>query len=99
MTVIIIQSYVFLHKKGLLHGPYNERYCNSFQTTINEAGLCYTFNNYNLGTKGMSEDGIFKVSKVEGCGRSKGLRLVVDSQKLAYKSKKVHKQKSTGKEI
>ena len=38
--------------KGLLHGPYNERYCNSFQTTINEAGLCYTFNNYNLGTKG-----------------------------------------------
>ena len=50
-------------------------------------------------SKGMSEDGIFKVSKVEGCGRSKGLRLVVDSQKLAYKSKKVHKQKSTGKEI
>ena len=39
-------------QKGLLHGPYNERYCNSFQTTINEAGLCYTFNNYNLGTKG-----------------------------------------------
>ena len=47
----------------------------------------------------MSEDGIFKVSNVEGCGRSKGLRLVVDSQKLSYKSKKVHKQKSTGKEL
>ena len=74
IIVIIIhkQIHVFLaHKKGLLHGPYNERYCNSFQTTINEAGLCYTFNNYNLGTKGMSEEGIFKVSKVEGCGRSK----------------------------
>ena len=25
-----------------------------------------------------------------------GLRLVVDSQKLSYKSKKVHKQKNTG---
>ena len=36
---------------------------------------------------------------LEGCGRSKGLRLVVDSQKLAYKSKKVHKQISTGKEV
>ena len=43
--------------------------------------------------------GIFKMSKLEGCGRSKGLRLVVDSQKLAYKSKKVHKQISTGKEV
>ena len=43
--------------------------------------------------------GIFKMSKVEGCGRSKGLLLVDDSRKLAYKSKKVHKQKSTGKEV
>ena len=43
--------------------------------------------------------GIFKMSKVEGCGRNKGLRLVIDSQNLAFKSKKVHKQKSTGKEV
>ena len=43
--------------------------------------------------------GIFKMSKIEGCGRSKGLYLVVDSQKLAYKSKKVHKHMSTVKEV
>ena len=48
----LLHKVISPQQKGLLHGPYNERYCNSFQTTINEAGLCYTFNNYNLGTKG-----------------------------------------------
>ena len=48
------------------------------------------------------------MSKVEVCGRSKSLRLgveshlrvvLVESQKIAYKSKKVHKHMSTGKEV
>ena len=32
---------------GILLREYSERYCNSFQTTFNEHGLCYTFNNVN----------------------------------------------------
>lgn len=79
---------------GESFGPYNEKYCNAFQTTINEEGLCYTFNNFNLGTSGISDedDKIFTVQKVPGCGKSKGFRVVVDSQRLAYKSKKLYGQ-------
>ena len=32
---------------GILLPEYGERYCNDFQTTFNEYGLCYTFNNVN----------------------------------------------------
>ena len=32
---------------GIVLPEYGERYCNSFQTTFNEYGLCYTFNNVN----------------------------------------------------
>ncbi len=32
---------------GILLPEYGERYCNAFQTTFNEYGLCYTFNNVN----------------------------------------------------
>ena len=35
------------------------------------------------------DDGIFKVQKVAGCGKNKGFRVVVDSQRLAYRSKQL----------
>ena len=35
-----------------------------------------------------NENAIFSVQKVPGCGKNKGFRVIVDSQMLAYKSKK-----------
>ena len=56
-----------------------------FQTTINEAGLCYTFNNYDLGmdSSASSRPSAISVRNVRGCGKRKGLRVVVDSRRLA----------------
>jgi hypothetical protein len=61
---------------------------------MNEDGLCYTYNNVDLGTKGMVvEDKNFEVQTVKGCGKNKGLRIVVDSHVLAGKSKQRYKSK------
>ena len=83
------------HIVGLSYGPYGERYCKDFQSTINEEGLCYTWNNVELGTSGMIEKGPFLIQKVKGCGKTRGFRLVVDSQKLNYRSKSKYLDKST----
>ena len=45
-----------------------------------------------MGTNGVSDDQVFKVQKVPGCGKSKGFRVVVDSQRLAYRSKQLFGQ-------
>ncbi len=59
---------------------YNEYFC--AQTTFNEMGLCYTFNNPNLGfDPDLTEDAI-KVRNVKGCGRKKGLSIIMDRHKL-----------------
>ncbi len=83
---------------GLKFGPYGERYCNSFQTTVNEVGLCYTINNVDLGTSGMYgpsgmgvSNPLYEVRKVQGCGKKKGFRIVVDSQRLFSAAKTVTK--------
>ena len=70
-------------RDGVKFGPYRELYCNDFQTTINEKGLCYTYNNYNLGMDPMAREEAFYIRQVKGCGKGKGLQLVVDSQKLS----------------
>ena len=44
----------------------------------------------------MQEDFPFQVKKVYGCGKTRGLRVVVDSQKLAYRAKRNYLKKSTG---
>lgn len=36
-------------EQGAYLSAYQEHYCNSFQTTFNEYGLCYTFNNADQG--------------------------------------------------
>ena len=34
--------------QGAQMGPYKERFCQSFQTTANEDGICYTYNNHEV---------------------------------------------------
>lgn len=65
-------------EEGLEYGPYKEHYCHAFQMTMNEKGLCYTYNNFNLGSDPTLGDEVVKVRNVKGCGKSKGLQLVVD---------------------
>lgn len=66
-------------------------FCRSFQTTYNDHGLCYTYNNIQLGLEskigGENRDGgdagsFFRIRKVTGCGKERGLQIAVDSQKL-----------------
>ncbi len=61
---------------GMPFGPYGERYCQEFQTTFNEYGLCYTYNNFDLDTNGIDLEGevIEDIKPTEGCGKKKGLR-------------------------
>ncbi len=63
---------------GLPFGPYGESYCDEFQTTFNEYGLCYTYNNFDLKTNGLNLEGerCGTVRKSEGCGKRKGLRYI-----------------------
>ena len=64
---------------GVPFGPYGESYCDAFQSTITEYGLCYTYNNEDLHTNGIYADRggditnqggagghAFKVSRIEG---------------------------------
>ena len=61
---------------------YQESYCNAFQTTFNELGICYTINNLDQGFDD-TKNGSRPLLKVKGCGKSKGLKLVLDSQRLS----------------
>ena len=70
---------------GVKLDPYTEHFCKGFQATINEVGLCYTYNNYDLGMDPDVDDEKANVRKVKGCGKKKGLRVVVDSHKFATK--------------
>ena len=54
--------------------PYQESYCKDFQTTFNEQGQCYSFNNVNLNVK--NPDNYVNIRNVTGCGRKRGLQLV-----------------------
>ena len=60
------------------------RFCNAFQTAFNDHGSCYTYNNVQLGFYGdlKSADEAIKIRNVTGCGKEKGLQLIVDNQKL-----------------
>lgn len=71
--------------EGLRFGPYGEQYCQGFQTTINEVGLCYSYNNYDLGKDPEAGPEAIQVRNVAGCGKKKGLQVIVDTQKLATK--------------
>ena len=69
----------------------NFSYCDQFQPTFNEAGLCYTLNNVDLGKfsatgrhKNVTSDD-FVVRNVKGCGKQRGLRVVIDSQTIRHK--------------
>ncbi|XP_059093651.1 uncharacterized protein LOC131888743 [Tigriopus californicus] len=68
---------------GIKYGPYDEHYCHSFQTTFNDHGLCYTFNNFDLGFDDRATNEAVQVRKVQGCGKSKGLRVIIDNHKFA----------------
>ena len=50
-------------------------YCKDFQTTFNEQGQCYSFNNVNLNVK--TPENFVNIRKVTGCGRKSGLQLVI----------------------
>ena len=72
--------------KGRPFGPYGDNYCEDFQPTFNENGLCYTYNNHELGMiafEGADADHraerSFQVRKVKGCGKKKGFTLIVDN--------------------
>ena len=75
---------------------YQENYCNSFQTTFNEHGLCYTFNNADQGLDDVNNhenpenSRFFGVRKVRGCGKKRGLQLVLDSQRMSSLIPKEH---------
>ena len=72
-------------KTSYMHA-YQESYCNAFQTTFNELGTCYTINNLDQGfdeDKGGPGSGARPLLQVKGCGKSKGLKLVLDSQRLS----------------
>ncbi len=69
-------------EEGVRHGPYGARYCDSFQTTFNEMGLCYTYNAGDLGIDPDLDEDAVKVRNVKGCGWKKGLSLIIDRQKL-----------------
>ena len=71
--------------EGIRVGPYGESYCKSFMPTINDRGQCYTYNNVNLHGDELYKD--FGIRTVQGCGKSKGLRLALDTHKLYEKSK------------
>eukprot|EP00094_Tigriopus_californicus_P011134 TCALIF_10745-PA protein Name:"Similar to ppk28 Pickpocket protein 28 (Drosophila melanogaster)" AED:0.17 eAED:0.17 QI:0/0/0/0.66/1/1/3/0/792 len=63
------------------------RFCNAFQTVFNDHGLCYTYNNFKLGMENISKDSlhnseVFKMRSVAGCGKDRGLQLVVDNHRL-----------------
>ena len=59
----------------------NIHFSRSFEKTINDRGQCYTFNNVDLhGHHGGDEQP--KIRTVQGCGKSKGLRLVLDTHML-----------------
>ena len=56
------------------------------KATINENGLCYTYNNLDLGLDPRVTETIAQVRNVKGCGKSKGLRVIVDSHGMTAKS-------------
>ena len=58
-----------------IQSPYQESYCKDFQTTFNEQGQCYSFNNVNLNVK--TPENFVNIRKVTGCGRKSGLQLVI----------------------
>ena len=58
-----------------IQSPYQESYCKDFQTTFNEQGQCYSFNNVNLNVK--TPKNLVNIRKVTGCGRKSGLQLVI----------------------
>ncbi|XP_071747853.1 uncharacterized protein [Lepeophtheirus salmonis] len=60
------------------------RFCDAFQNTINEDGLCYSFNNNQLGMETLKSTGFYELRKVQGCGKIKGLQLAIDVNKLPY---------------
>lgn len=65
--------------------------CRSFQTTFNDYGLCYTFNNVRLGGQADAApaadaghgQAFFRIRRVHGCGKKRGFQLAVDSHRLA----------------
>ena len=84
---------------GLKFPEYPEdRFCNSFQPTFNEYGLCYTYNNVKLGLDQHDWDSgksgersgssrpphpdLFRIRKVAGCGKERGFQMVIDSHKI-----------------
>jgi hypothetical protein len=92
-----------LTNAGVEFGPYGERYCDSFQATFNEYGLCYTYNNEDLHTNGIQADKggditnvngngghAFEVKKIEGCGKKKGLRLIIDANEMSTRGRHEH---------
>lgn len=74
---------------GIKYGAYDEHYCHSFQTTFNDHGLCYTFNNFDLGFDDRAANEAVQVRKVQGCGKSKGLRVIIDNHKVATLGKRL----------
>ncbi len=41
--------------EGITVPRYDSPFCNKFQTTFNEIGMCYTYNNYELDLEGVGE--------------------------------------------
>ena len=62
----------------------NDKFCSSFQTTFNDHGLCYTFNNVQQRLESSLErnDTLFKIRTVSGCGKESGLQLIIDNHKI-----------------
>jgi hypothetical protein len=88
---------------GVEFGPYGDRYCDNFQPTFNEYGLCYTYNNEDLHTNGIYSDkggditnlngnggNAFNVRKIEGCGKEKGFRLIIDANEMSTRGRHEH---------
>ncbi len=78
-------SYNSDDRSGIAHPAYNNsRFCNDFQTTFNEYGLCYTYNNVRLAFekgKDPHHDG-YSIRGVAGCGKERGLRMVLDNHRI-----------------
>ena len=72
--------YTNKHKEGTVLGEYKgDTYCDAFQTTFNDHGLCYTYNNVKLFKDDEEDNQPFKIRNVEGCGKERGFQMVIDN--------------------
>ena len=69
-------------REGVDAGPYKESYCHSFQPVMNDRGQCYSYNNLKIHSDEGANGEAIKVRQVAGCGKRKGMRLVIDTHNM-----------------